>query len=50
MLGLLAAVLIILWLLGFFAFHITTGFIHIVLVVGLILLIIHFVSGRSATA
>jgi len=43
MLGLIAAVLIILWLLGFFAFHITTGFIHIVLVVGLILLVLHFV-------
>ena len=50
MLGLLAAVLIILWLLGFFAFHVTTGFIHIVLVVGLILLIFHFLRGRSATA
>src|SRR5208283_803736 len=49
MLGLLAAVLIILWLLGFFAFHVTTGFIHIVLVVGLILLIFHFLRGRSAT-
>jgi hypothetical protein len=43
MLGLIAAVLIILWLLGFFAFHITAGVIHIVLVVGLILLVLHFV-------
>jgi hypothetical protein len=43
MLGLIAAVLIILWLLGFFAFHITAGFVHIVLVVGLILLVLHFV-------
>jgi len=50
MLGLLAAVLIILWLLGFFAFHVTTGLIHIVLIVGLILLVFHFVRGRSATA
>ena len=50
MLGLIAAVLIILWLLGFFAFHITTGFIHIVLIVGLILLVFHFLRGRSATA
>jgi hypothetical protein len=30
-------------LLGFFAFHVTTGLIHIVLVVGLILLVVHFV-------
>jgi hypothetical protein len=47
MLGLLAAVLIVLWLLGFFAFHVTTGFIHIVLVVGLILLVLHFVRGNA---
>jgi Family of unknown function (DUF5670) len=44
MLGTIAAVLIILWLLGFFAFHVTTGFIHIALVVGLILLVLHFVT------
>lgn len=50
MLGIIAAVLILLWLLGLFAFHITTGFIHIVLVVGILLLIFHFLRGRSATA
>jgi uncharacterized membrane protein len=49
MLGLLAAVLIILWLLGFFAFHVSSGFIHIALVVGLILLVFHFLRGRGAT-
>jgi uncharacterized protein DUF5670 len=48
MLGTIAAVLIILWLLGFFAFHVTTGFIHIVLVVGLVLLVLQLFSGRSA--
>jgi Family of unknown function (DUF5670) len=50
MLGVIAAVLIVLWLLGFFAFHVTSGFIHIVLVVGLIMLILHFVRGRTGTA
>ncbi len=50
MLGIIAAVLIVLWLLGFFAFHITTGFIHIVLVVGLIMLLFHFLRGSSASA
>ena len=50
MLGIIAAVLIVLWLLGFFAFHVTTGFIHIALVVGLILLVLHFVTGRTASA
>ena len=48
MLGLLAAVLIILWLLGFFAFHVATGLIHIVLVVAIVLFLFHFLSGRSA--
>jgi hypothetical protein len=50
MLGMIAAVLIVLWLLGFFAFHVTTGFIHIVLVVGIVLLVFHLLRGRSATA
>jgi hypothetical protein len=48
MLGILAAVLIVLWLLGFFAFHVTAGFIHIVLVVGIVLLVLHLLTGRSA--
>jgi len=50
MLGIIAAVLIVLWLLGFFAFHVTTGLIHIVLVVGLILLLLHFVRGTATNA
>jgi hypothetical protein len=49
MLGLIAAVLIICWLLGLFAFHISTGLFHILLVVGVILLVMHFVTGRRAT-
>jgi hypothetical protein len=50
MLGLIAAVLIICWLLGLFAFHVSTGLFHILLVVGIILLIMHFVSGRRVSA
>jgi hypothetical protein len=50
MLGIIASVLIVLWLLGFFAFHVTTGLVHIVLVVGIVLLLAHFLRGRSATA
>jgi hypothetical protein len=49
-LGIIAAVLIVLWLLGFFAFHVSTGFIHIVLVVGLVLLAFHLLRGRNAIA
>jgi hypothetical protein len=50
MLGFIAAVLIICWLLGLFAFHVSTGLIHILLVVGIILLVLHFVSGRRVSA
>jgi len=50
MLGIIAAVLIVLWLLGLFAFHVTNGFIHVVLVVGLVLLVVHLLTGRSSTA
>ncbi|HSY98978.1 MAG TPA: lmo0937 family membrane protein [Terriglobales bacterium] len=50
MLGIIAAVLIVLWLLGFFAFHVTSGFIHIALVVGLILFVLHFMRRSTASA
>jgi Family of unknown function (DUF5670) len=46
----IAAVLIVLWLLGLLAFHVSSGLIHILLVVGLVMLILHFFRGRSATA
>jgi hypothetical protein len=46
MLATIALVLIVLWLLGFFAFHVTSALIHVVLVVGLIVLVLHFLQGR----
>ena len=49
MLAVIAAVLIVLWLLGFFAFHVTSAFIHVALVVGAILLVMHFMRGRPAS-
>jgi hypothetical protein len=49
MLGIIAAVLIVCWLLGLFAFHVSAGLFHIVLVVGLILLVLHFVTGRRVS-
>jgi len=48
MLGIIAAVLVVLWLLGFLAFHITSGLIHILLVIALVMIVLHFVSGRRA--
>ena len=47
-LAIIAGVLFVLWLLGFVAFHVTTGFIHVVLVLAAIMLILHLVRGRSA--
>jgi hypothetical protein len=47
MLAGLAALLVILWLLGFLAFHVAGGLIHILLVVAVIVLVLHFVRGRA---
>jgi hypothetical protein len=49
MLGFLALVLIVLWLLGFLAFHVSTGLIHVLLVVGVIMLVFHFLRGSPRT-
>lgn len=42
----LFVVLVILWLLGFLAFHVAGGLIHLLLIVAVISLILHFVRGR----
>jgi hypothetical protein len=44
----LFAVLLVLWLLGFFAFHVAGGFIHLLLIIAVISLVMHFFRGRSA--
>jgi hypothetical protein len=49
MLGIIAAILIVCWLLGFFALHVSSFLIHILLIVGVIMLIMHFVRGRSGS-
>jgi hypothetical protein len=49
MLGLIAAVLIVLWLLGFFAFHVSSGIVHVLLIIGIVMLVLHFLRGRTAT-
>ena len=46
----LAVVLAVVWALGWFAFHVAGGLIHLLLIVGLISLVVHFVRGRRATA
>ncbi|MGN6268742.1 MAG: lmo0937 family membrane protein [Sphingomonas sp.] len=42
----IAAILVILWLLGFAAFHVAGGLIHILLVIAVIVIIVHFIRGR----
>jgi hypothetical protein len=48
MLAIVAAVLLVLWLLGFTAFHVTSGLIHILLVLAVISILFHFFRGRAA--
>jgi hypothetical protein len=50
MLATIAAVLIVLWLLAFFAFHITSGLIHFALVVGLLVIMLQALRNRYRTA
>lgn len=43
----LFVILLILWLLGFFAFHVAGGLIHLLLIVAVIALVVHLFRGRS---
>jgi len=48
MLYTIAIVLLVLWLLGFFAFHVGSGLIHILLVIAIIMVLINVIQGRRA--
>jgi hypothetical protein len=41
-------VLLVMWLLGFFAFHVAGGLIHLLLIVAVICLVVHFFRGHRA--
>jgi hypothetical protein len=43
-------VLLVAWLLGIGIFHVAGGFIHILLIVAVISLIVHFVRDRTTSA
>lgn len=45
----IATILVVLWLLGFVAFHVTAGFIHLLLVLAVVMIVLHFVRGGRAT-
>ena len=46
MLWTIAVVLLILWLLGFFAFHVGSGLIHLLLVIAIIIILLRVIQGR----
>ena len=43
-------VLLVLWGLGLFAFHVTSGVIHVLIVLAVIAFVMHLVRGRRLTA
>jgi hypothetical protein len=41
-------VLLVLWAMGFLAFHVASGLIHLLLIVAVISLVLHLFQGRRA--
>jgi hypothetical protein len=48
MLYTLAIILFVLWLLGFVAFHVGGGLIHLLLVIAVIVIVFQLITGRRA--
>ena len=46
MLWTIALILLVLWALGVFAFHVAGGIIHLLLVIALVVVVWQFISGR----
>jgi hypothetical protein len=47
MLEAIVIVLVVLWALGFFAFHVGGGLIHALIVIALVILIVRLLKGRK---
>lgn len=47
MLEAIIVILVVLWALGFFAFHVGGGLIHALIVIALVILIIRLLKGRK---
>lgn len=43
-------ILVVLWALGLFAFHVTSGFVHVLIVLAVIAIVMHLVRGNRLTA
>jgi hypothetical protein len=48
MLMTIGIILLVLWALGLFAFHISTGLIHVLVVLAIIAIVMHLVRGSRA--
>lgn len=48
MLYVLALILVVAWLLGFTAFHVDSGLIHLILVAAIVVIAIQLITGRRA--
>jgi hypothetical protein len=48
MLWTIALILLVLWALGFFAFHVAGGLIHLLLVIAVVVFVIQLIQGRRA--
>lgn len=46
----LFVVLLVAWILGLSVFHVAGGLIHILLILAVVALVMHFVRGRTTTA
>ncbi len=46
MLAIIAAILVVLWILGFTVMHVTSGLIHLILLIALVMVVLHFVRGK----
>jgi hypothetical protein len=44
----IAIILFVAWVLGFFAFHVTAGFIHLLIVLAVIAFVVHLLTGRRS--
>ncbi len=45
-----AVVLVLMWMLGFFAFHVAGGLIHLLLVLAVISVLVRIITGRRLAA
>jgi Family of unknown function (DUF5670) len=50
MLMTIGIVLLVLWALGLFAFHVTSGVVHVLIVLAVIAFVMHLVRGKRLTA